>query len=421
MRGTVELTVYWRPLMNLLRALTDVRPQDIVDIVVVALVMYGLLIGLRQIRIRAIARLVVVLAALYAFAQVFGLRLTTHLFHVSLTVAGIVVVILYRDELRSALDRLIARMTYAYRKPGSGRDAASAFPWITTLAKTLFDLANRKVGALVVINGRDDLTRHLTGGTPLDGEISEALLWSVFDPNSMGHDGAMVIEKERASRFQAHLPLSTNFEQLKQRGTRHAAALGLAERTDALCLVVSEERGIVSIAHENVLQPVADAAALAELTEQHVRSSAGERTERGPVWSWKHAGPVVTAVVLAYLLWFLFVHEAATEYRSFEVPVEFTGLDSSLSITSTEPSTVKVILSGPRRAFYFVGPSHIAVQVPLLEFEPGDHQLTLTASEVSRPNNLAFANLFPREVSVHIQRPAATSGAGRGSPEPSDR
>ena len=94
------------------------------------------------------------------------------------------------------------------------------------------------------------------GGIELEGKISEPLLKSLFDPHSPGHDGAVIVGNERISRFAAHLPLSKDFKQLAHVGTRHSAALGLAELSDALCIAVSEERGTISVARDGRLRQV---------------------------------------------------------------------------------------------------------------------------------------------------------------------
>jgi DNA integrity scanning protein DisA with diadenylate cyclase activity len=122
------------------------------------------------------------------------------------------------------------------------------------LVRTVDDLAKEKTGALIVIRGNDPLERHMNGGIPLDGQLSEPLLRSIFDSHSPGHDGAVLIEQNRVTRFAVHLPLSKDLQQLAHVGTRHSAALGLAELADALCLVVSEERGTVSTAENGRLR-----------------------------------------------------------------------------------------------------------------------------------------------------------------------
>ena len=110
-------------------------------------------------------------------------------------------------------------------------------------------LTNREKQVMELIaEGKDPIARHVMGGIELGGKISEPILKSIFDPHSPGHDGAVIVEHDQISLFAAHLPLSKDFQQLANVGTRHSAALGLAELSDALCIAVSEERGTISVA-----------------------------------------------------------------------------------------------------------------------------------------------------------------------------
>ncbi|MBK7403865.1 MAG: DNA integrity scanning protein DisA nucleotide-binding domain protein [Phycisphaerales bacterium] len=386
--------------MPLLRALIDLTLPDAVDIALVSLFVYGLLLGLRRVRVRSIAALLVALALVYTIAQVAGLRLTVYLFQLSIAILGVALVIMYHGELRNAMERFLAGLGSRRRRGGGA--AGEPTGWTTPLVAALHELAKRKHGALVVLSGRDDLHRHLTGGTAIGGQISEALLLSIFDPHSPGHDGAVVIDGDRIATFQAHLPLSTDFEQLHQRGTRHAAALGLAERCDALCLVVSEERGRISIATLGSLRQLDDVGDLQRTVEDFLRETRGSPARAVRFWSWPEMRPRITAVVAAYALWFVFAHEGETEYRSYVVPVEFVGLDDGLRVQKVEPRMIKVILSGPRRAFYLVGRDDVAVHVGAFDFAEGSSEYTLTASDIVRPDGLTFTNIFPRTVQVGI-------------------
>src|SRR4029077_8268814 len=112
------------------------------------------------------------------------------------------------------------------------------------------------MGGRVVGEAKNPRARELRGGMELGGKLSEPLLKSIFDPHSPGHDGAVIVENDRISRFAAHLPLSNDFGQLAHVGTRHGAALGRAELSDALCIVVSEDRATISLPREARLRKI---------------------------------------------------------------------------------------------------------------------------------------------------------------------
>src|SRR5919112_6164292 len=158
--------------------------------------------------------------------------------------------VIFQEELRQLFERIAVWSLARKRTPTLGLSTSDI------LVRTVADLAKERVGALIVIRGNDPLERHITGGIPLNGKLSAPLLKSIFDPHSPGHDGAVLVEQDSIARFAAHLPLSKDLRQLANVGTRHSAGLGLAELTDALCIVVSEERGTISIARDGKLREV---------------------------------------------------------------------------------------------------------------------------------------------------------------------
>src|SRR6476620_575145 len=199
---------------------------DIADVFVVAVLLYTVTAWLKQTRAAFIIRGIFILAAVYIIARYFDLQLTAWLFQGFFAIFLIIIVVIFQEELRQIFERIaVWSLTTKAARPLRS-DA------VDILVSTLADLAKEKIGALVVVEGRDPIDRHIMGGIELGGKISEPLLKSIFDPHSPGHDGSAIIENERISRFAAHLPLSNDFQQLVNVGTRHSAALGLAELSD---------------------------------------------------------------------------------------------------------------------------------------------------------------------------------------------
>jgi len=396
---------------------------DLVDILVVATAIFVVFAGWRRIKIRLVARVLLATALVYVAAQVFGLRLTISLLHGGAAVVGLSLAIVYHSEIRVALARLVQRLSRhtalpRERAPTPGDPSSADAPgptatdiggpaWLAGLVHAVLEMAGSRTGALIVLRGRDDLSTHLTGGSPLDAIITEPLLLSVFDSHSIGHDGAMVIEGGRAIGFQYHLPLSKSHEKLQRRGTRHAAALGLAECCDALCVVVSEERGTISIARDSQLSLLEEPNLLHAILAEYIDEIEGRGAGARVPGLWVRLRPMAASIALAMLLWFFFVHESATEYRTFVVPVHVDGLADGQRVVDLTPMSVKVILTGPRRDFYFVRPRHVGIAVRLFEIEPGEHEVTLTASDVERPDTLDFANIFPRQIRFRVVNPSS--------------
>jgi uncharacterized protein (TIGR00159 family) len=380
----------------------DFSPVDLLDVLAVAALIYAVLSGLRRRRVPHALPGLLACVLLVVGARLAGMRLVSFLFGGLVPAVLLALVILFQDELRRFLDWMTP-WGLERRRPAEPLDATARA--LDELARTMYSLADRKVGALVVLVGRLPLARHLSGGVPLGGQLSAPLLESLFDPATPGHDGAMILEDARVVSFGAHLPLSTRGDALRGHGTRHAAALGLSERSDALCVVVSEERGRVSIARGGELTEPGSAEELATHLRAHLRERRGLPEKRG-LWRapLRQLPLKLAALATSALMWFFFVHESVTEYRRFTVPVGQLGLDPGLVLERAAPAAVDLIVSGPRRAFYFVDEDELGVRLKLFDAAAGTSEEYLTASEVTLPDGLEFVNLVPRTVAVTVVR-----------------
>jgi hypothetical protein len=268
------------------------------------------------------------------------------------------------------------------------------------LSQTLFELARQHIGALVVLEGRERLDDLLVGGTELDGLSSDALLRSIFDPSSVGHDGAVLLRGGRVARFACHLPLSTNIEELQHRGTRHAAALGLSERSDALVLVVSEERGTVTVAEDGHLKPASDAAALEEKIAAFEQRLRPERNDRGT--KTRRFPTALAALVIAVVLWVVLVYGSRVVQRSFVVPLDDSDLAPGFRLASMTPKEVRVTLSGPRHEFFFLDAESVHVTLPLRDAARGRAEVRLDPAAVTVPGSLNVKSISPSRVVVTV-------------------
>ena len=243
----------------MLAALRSFGPADALDVAIGEALFYAALCWLRRSHALLAAGGLALLGGVYLGARLLGLHLTTWIFQGSFAALALAGVVIFQDELRRGFEELAAAAVGGRGGPSPRLDAPEL------LARSLCELAAARVGALVAVAGRDRLERHVHGGHPLGGELSAALLASLFDPHSAGHDGAVLVEDRRVTRFGVHLPLARGTAALGGLGTRHSAALGLSERTDALCLVVSEQRGATSVARHGELRPVGSEDELAKL------------------------------------------------------------------------------------------------------------------------------------------------------------
>ncbi len=391
------------------QAFRSISLPDILDMAVVAGFIYSLLLWFEWTKAAFVARGMLILAALYVLARQMGMVLTTWLFHGFFTIFVIAVVVIFQEEIRRFFERL-ALWTW-------GRKAAPLQnELIETLVRCLGVFAHERIGALIVIKGKDPLDRHLDGGFELDGKPSTALLQSIFDVHSDGHDGAVIIEEGLLRRFAVHLPLSKNLESLAGWGTRHAAATGLSEVTDALCLVVSEQKGTISIAQNGRLFPSADLGELATLLERFI---ARENRSRSTSWTdyfFRNKAEKALAVGLSLLLWLVFVQGFKPDVQSFVVPVSVQNLPEGMRYT-TAPRKVGITLSGLKRDLDLVSPGRIHLSLNLEGRSLGTERIMITDDNVRAPESLHFASAEPPAIELMLSKPHEVASVSISTPD----
>lgn len=235
--------------------------RDLVDIAIMAVLFYQGYTLLIESRAWNVFRGLAALLGLWFLASQLGLEATRFMFDWLAPVAFIAVVVVFQPELRAALER-VGR--------GRRRGSSDGDP-VQEIMTAVRDLAQQRVGALIALQGTSPLAEYGRAGRALGAPVSAALLQTIFASNGPLHDGAVIIDDDVVTYAGAILPLSDRDADdgwAARLGTRHRAALGLAEVSDALVLVVSEERGTVSIAHHGELRvDIAPADVVATLQE----------------------------------------------------------------------------------------------------------------------------------------------------------
>lgn len=220
---------------------------DIVDIVLVASIFFWLLYLVRGTRavplLRGVIFLVIVVVLLSGFID---LRALGWILQRALPALLVAVPVIFQPELRRALEQLGRPGALFGWTTGERERVEAALSVITESAEAL---AQRHQGALIVLERRTGLQEFVDSGVKLDADISYELLLTVFDPHTTLHDGAVIVREGRVVAAACVLPLSTAFLADRQLGLRHRAAIGVTEESDAIAVVVSEERGAISIAH----------------------------------------------------------------------------------------------------------------------------------------------------------------------------
>ena len=257
------MTELWEQAKNLLWNVFN-RPQvtDIIDILIVAFLLYQLLMLTRQTRASAVLKGLLLLILASWISDLLGL---TALNWVLLNVVNngtVVLVILFQPELRKALEQ-IGRG--ALLESSHLDDQEENRRIIEEIILCLSNLSRRRVGALIVFERKTGLKDVIETGTAIDARISAPLLENIFEPNTPLHDGAVVIRGSRVMAGACILTLSEGRGISRELGTRHRAAIGMSETTDAVVLIVSEETGIISMAKGGKLTRHLEAASLEQV------------------------------------------------------------------------------------------------------------------------------------------------------------
>ncbi len=235
---------------------------DVLDILIVAFLLYELLMLTKETRASAVLKGLVTLVLASWVSDLLGLTALNWVLLNVVNNGAVVLVILFQPELRKALEQLGRG---AIHKTAVSADLEESGHIVNEITSCLLTLSRRRVGALIVIEQRIGLKDVIETGTSLNSQISAALLENIFEPNTPLHDGAVVIRGPRIMAAACILSLSEGKGISRELGTRHRAALGVTETTDAISLIVSEETGTISVARNGRLTRHLDRAALEEL------------------------------------------------------------------------------------------------------------------------------------------------------------
>ncbi|GAB5521284.1 MAG: diadenylate cyclase CdaA [Rhodothermales bacterium] len=379
----------------------QLRPLDLLDVLLLAVVIYFGLNAVRSSLSRKASRralaVFVVIGIVYAITQIFSLYLMQGLLEVLSIVVLVALVVVFQADIRRFVDRI---GSWGARK----KVVVTADSPVDTIAEASQKLAEMNRGALICIKGSEPWDRQVQGGIPMDGVVSLPLLISVFNPSSPGHDGAILIEGDRIKRFGAHLPLARHVPEISRfGGTRHAAGLGLAEQTDAFVIIVSEERGAISVAKDGEIVGMESGAELTRRLNpfwEGLYGANGHRANRAKLTKKLQVG--VLSLVLAFGAWLLFSFSTDVEIRSYEVPLAWSNLPDDWEVTNIRPSTesIEVSLQGPHDFLVELDPNDLIFTLDLSSIEEGNNNIIIGASDLDLPNaKLRVNEISTREVS----------------------
>lgn len=273
-------------LTNVRTYANTISSNDILEILIIAFLVYYILAWMKTTRSWRMLRGMVVILIIFMVVAMMGMTTITWIFEnvLGFAVTGIIVVL--QPELRHALEQLGEKnFLPSLGLSSSGRKENNSFTekTVNEITKACVEMGKVKTGALIVIEKKESLQAYERTGIEVDGIVTSQLLINIFEHNTPLHDGAVLIRGNRVTYATCYLPLSDNLGLSKELGTRHRAGVGISEAVDALTVMVSEETGGISIAYEGELERNLNADRLKEKIRQ-IMNMNGEEDAKGRHW-----------------------------------------------------------------------------------------------------------------------------------------
>ena len=383
---------------------------DVLDLLLVTAAIYLLLLLLRRSQAAFVLRAVLVIAGFFLLANVFNPLPTFGYFLNFAALAMLITVpVVLQPELRRWLERFGRQIGFSFG--GQESVAGHVIPEVT---RAVENMANSKTGALIVLEGMVPLTEVIATGVRVDGQVTSELLQTIFFNKTPLHDGAAVIREDEVIAAGCVLPLSDQVLQGWRRlGTRHRAAVGLSEVSDALTVVVSEETGAVSIAEGGRLRQDLDRGELHQALRQfYARGLTSSEKGRWHFWqSWKIPGPRQILGDLLYLfIAFLLAVVATTAVRISNDPIvqarqegvtlNASGLPEDTTLTEALPRTVIVEFEAPSSELPSITASTFQAAVALADVSTGVTRLPVQVTTTA--SNIRDMTAVPAELDVSV-------------------
>ena len=370
--------------------------KDMIDVLIITVCIYFVLVFIKQTRSFFILGAFGGLLLLNFIAQTFDLALTRQLVSPLLTLFIAIFVIVFQPEIRKFFKWISSGRITSFKKTSSVPENS-----VQTIVRAVFKMAEQKVGAILVFPGEYPLDDLLEGGFPLNGDITASIMLSIFDSSSPGHDGAILIEGSQIKSFGLHLPLAREFTEYRRVGTRHRAGAGITERSDALAIIVSEERGEVSVSKKGSLTKVATADELADILAKFAGEEAKTKPKKRNAFMqffYKNQILKIASVLLGLTFWFVMVYEAGVVKISFTTPIEYRYVNSNMVITNSFPDSINVTVTGNNNDISNMKKDDIKVIVDASKFIVGDNIVLIEAKNIQTPSYIELSNFTPKTV-----------------------
>lgn len=381
------------------------RPQDIADIFIMTFLVYQLYSWFKHSKALQVVIGLLVLGVIYFVTKNLGLFMTSWILQELGTVLLVLLIVVFQAEIRQALYRLSLLRNFFDREETGVRVDLLEF------SSAVFELAAKRVGALVVFQREELLDECILHGVPLDCLVSGQLITSIFMPVSPLHDGAVLIREGRVALASCHLPLSVSTEVPQHLGTRHRAGLGLSERSDAAIVIVSEERGEVSLSLAGELELVRSQAELHEKLTALLLPLSREAQRVGlKSRLFANLWPKLAIFVLVVVSWFLITFRQG-EIFTVTAPITFHNLPDTLTLVRSRPEEVDLQLKAYSNLVASPRQLDIVIDIDLSKAQEGGNSMPIRKEDIKLPPGVVVASMERSMVRVTAERKTTKDGS----------
>jgi diadenylate cyclase len=383
------------------------RPQDIADILIMTFLVYQLYSWFKNTKALQVVLGLLFLGVIYVITKNVGLFMTSWILQELGTVLLVLLIVVFQAEIRQALYRLSLLRKFFDRQETVLRIDLLEF------SAAIFGLAAQRIGALVVFQREELLDEYILHGVPLESLVSGQLITSIFIPTSPLHDGAVLIRDGRLALASCHLPLSVSAEVPQHLGTRHRAGLGLSERSDAAIVIVSEERGQVSLSLSGELEPIASPAELHErLSSLLLPLSREAQRVKMKTRLFRNFWPKLAVLVLVLVSWLLITFRQG-EILTVTAPIKFHNLPETLVMSRSYPDEVELRLKAYSNLVGSPRDLNVVVDLDLAKVKAGGNNIVIRKEDIKLPPGVVVDSIEHSQIRVLIDRKLLKDGSPR--------
>jgi uncharacterized protein (TIGR00159 family) len=370
--------------------------RNLIDVLLMAVGLFALYRTMRRRGTWKIMAGILLAMAIFLVANYLDLNGIKWIYSNLSNVILIAFIVIFQPELRKIFEQAVSLQRRVAHDPSKALSQM--------IAEGLWNMAQQRRGAIIAFPGREPVEEYVSGGYVLDAKPSYPLLLSIFDTHSPGHDGALIVSKGLFTRFGTRLPVSESAALPEEYGTRHHAAMGLSEKTDALVLVASEERGKISIFHMGGMHPAENIAQLVNIIEDHWKNIlsypfAVYRQETRRTFIYQAA----LSLALAVFFWStIIVAQSELVEKVISVPVEYTMASSDLVLVGEREKELQLYLAGTKSTLDALKSSDLRVKIDLSAYGPGTQSVFITSDKIRLPKGVKLLESLPSSLELTL-------------------